>query len=151
MASTYPAPGSSPSSSPVVSAEEIAFCAASAPTPAVSPKPTAAPPALPRVLNLEEDEDQHDGFYPMDPADETDLPASNPTPAASPKPSAAPPVLPRAIDLEEAKLHKATLLMPSKFQRNPSTTFLLSAKASASETIVPSPSRGTRCGVIYVM
>ena len=74
--------------------------AACAPAPAVSPKPTAAPPVLPGVLHLEEEGEQPDD--PRDTAVEVDLPAaSNPTPVASPKPSAAPPLPPQAIDLEE--------------------------------------------------
>ena len=72
------------------------------PAPTVSPKPSAVPPALPRALNLEEDETQQDDVYQVDPAVETDLSAAtDPTPAASPKPSAAPPMPPRAINLEE--------------------------------------------------
>ena len=91
-----------PPTPPRASRPSSAFPAASAPTPAVSPKPSVAPPMLPQTLHLEEDESLSEGHSPGDATDEISLSASRvPVPVSSPKPSAAPPVVPRAINLEE--------------------------------------------------
>ena len=91
-----------PSSSLTVPVEEISLQAESAHVPAVSPKPSAAPPMPPRAFNLEEDEAPNDGSCPVTPgADSSLAAASAPAPAVSPTPSAAPPTLPRVLNLEE--------------------------------------------------